>query len=114
MTRYPAMPRYQDARRRLAAIQRPVPDAHARSDCPEQEGAGEPHPRPLATSSFVTNMGKRPDLSAAAKVGEPTLVDPKETDAPTLVREINSVVKSEMDAKSGSGKVAVEAVKDER
>jgi hypothetical protein len=43
---------------------------------------------------FVNDIGKRPDLSAAVKVGQPTLVDPKETDAPNLVREINVVVKS--------------------
>jgi hypothetical protein len=59
---------------------------------------------------FVNNMGKRPDMSAAVKVGEPTLVDPKETDAPNIVREINSIVKAETEAKSGTGKVAVEAV----
>ncbi len=55
-------------------------------------------------------MSKRPDLSAAARVGSPSLVDPKETDAPALAREINSMVKTEMDAKNGTGKVAVTAV----
>ena len=63
---------------------------------------------------FLNNMSKRPDLSAAARVGTPSLVDPKETDAPALVREINSVVKTEMDAKNGTGKVVVETVKRER
>jgi hypothetical protein len=59
---------------------------------------------------FVNDIGKRPDLSSAVRVGQPTLVDPKETDAPRLVREINAAVKSEMEAKSGSGKVTVETV----
>ena len=43
VTRYPAMPRYQDARRRLAAIERPVPTPTPEAIALEQEGAGEPH-----------------------------------------------------------------------
>ncbi len=108
-TRYPAMPRYQDACQRLAAIQRPVPtptpEAIAQN---KKELAGR-----VATTRyqrFVTNMGKRPDLSTAAKVGQPTLIDPKETDAPELVRQINSMLKAETDAKTGGGTVSGEAV----
>jgi outer membrane protein assembly factor BamD len=109
VTRYPAMPRYQEARRRLAAINRPVP-----TPTPEALALNKKEMASRTASSryerFVNDMGKRPDLSTAVKVGEPTLVDPKETDAPYLVREINSVVKSEMDAKSGTGKVSLETV----
>jgi outer membrane protein assembly factor BamD len=108
-TRYPATPRYQDSRRRLAAIDRPVP-----TPTPEAIALNKKEMATRTKSTryerFVNDMGKRPDLSAATKVGEPTLVDPKETDAPNLVREINSVVKSEMDAKSGTGKVSLETV----
>ena len=70
VTRYPAMPRYQDARQRLAAINRPVPtptpDAIALN---KKELASR-----TATTRyerFVNNMGKRPDLSAATRVGIP-------------------------------------------
>jgi outer membrane protein assembly factor BamD len=109
VTRYPAMPRYQDARRRLAAIDRPVPTPTAEAIALNKKELAS---RTSSTryARFLNDMGKRPDLSAAVKVGEPTLVDPKETDAPNLVREINSVVKSETDAKSGTGTVGVEAV----
>jgi outer membrane protein assembly factor BamD len=110
VTRYPAMPRFQDARRRLAAIDRPVPT-------PTQEAIAQ-NKKEMASRTattryerFVTEMGKHPDLSAAVKVGQPTLVDPKETDAPKLVREINDIVKTDALAKSGSGKVTVETVK---
>jgi len=110
LTRYPAMPRAGDARRRLTAIDRPVP-----TPTPEAiaQNKKEMASRTATTryERFVNDMGKRPDLSAAVKVGQPTLVDPKETDAPRLVREINATVKSEMEAKSGSGKVTVETVK---
>jgi outer membrane protein assembly factor BamD len=109
VTRYPAMPRYQDARRRLAAIDRPVP-----TPTPEAIAQNKKEVASRVASTryehFLTNMGKRPDLSAAVKVGDPTLVDPKETDAPNLVREINSIVKADAEAKSGTGKVSVEAV----
>ena len=103
------MPRYQDARRRLAAINHPVP-----TPTPEAiaQNKKELASRTASTryERFVNNMSKRPDLSAAARVGSPSLVDPKETDAPALAREINSMVKTEMDAKNGTGKVAVTAV----
>lgn len=109
VTRYPAMPRYQDARRRLTAIERPVP-----TPTPEAIAFNK---KELASRTattryerFVNDMSKRPDLSAATKVGQPSLVDPKETDAPALAREINSVVRSEMEAKNGSGKVTLEPV----
>ena len=111
VTRYPAMPRYQDARRRLAAIDRPVPTPTPEAIALNKK---ELNSRQATTryERFLTNVGKRPDLSAAAKVGEPTLVDPKETDAPNLVREINTMVKDEIASKNGNGKVTVEAVKD--
>jgi outer membrane protein assembly factor BamD len=112
VTRYPAMGRYQDARRRLAAIDRPVP-----TPTPEAiaQNKKELNSRMLSTryERFVNNMTKGPDLSAAIRTGEPTLVDPKETDAPNLAREINSVVKSEMEAKAANGKLAVEPVNGE-
>jgi outer membrane protein assembly factor BamD len=104
------MPRAGEARRRLTAIDRPVP-----TPTPEAIALNK---KELASRTattryerFVNDMGKRPDLSAAVKVGQPTLVDPKETDAPRLVREINETVKSGMAAKSGSDKVTIEPVK---
>jgi len=109
VTRYAAMPRYQDARRRLAALDRPVP-----TPTPEAIALNK---KELASRTattryerFVNNMSKRPDLTAAVRTGTPTLVDPKETDAPNLVREINSVAKSELEAKSGTDKVTVQTV----
>ncbi len=109
--RYPAMPRYQDARRRLAALDRPVP-----TPTPEAIALNKREQESRLPSSrydrWVSNLARRPDLSAATRVGEPSLVDPKETDAPTMVREMNSIMKSEMDAKAASGKVSLEAVKE--
>ncbi len=111
VTRYPAMARYQDARHRLEALKRPVPTPTPEAIAlNKKEMASRTHK--TRYEQFVTDMGKRPDLSAAAKFGEPTLVDPKETDAPMLAREINSDVQTDTDAKSGSGKVSLDPVKD--
>ncbi len=111
VTRYPAMPRYQDARNRLTALHRPVP-----TPTPEAiaQNKKEQASRTASTryDRFLSNMEKRPDTTAAAKFGEPTLVDPKETDAPTLVRQINSIVTAETAAKSNTGKVSIEPVKE--
>lgn len=110
VTRYPAMVRYQDARYRLEALKRPVPTPTPEAIAlNKKELASRAHK--TRYEQFVTNMGKHPDLSAATKIGEPTLVDPKETDAPVLVREINSVVQTDTEAKSGSSKVSLEPVK---
>ncbi len=112
VTRYPAMPRYQDARRRLAAIDRPVPtptpEAIAQNKKELASRVAEHSLRALCEQHGKASGPERCGQGRAS----PRLVDPKETDAPTMVREINSMVKSEMDAKSGTGKVAVEAVKE--
>jgi outer membrane protein assembly factor BamD len=110
VNRYPAMPRYQDARRRLAALDRPVP-----TPTPEmvEQNKKEVASRTAQTryDRFVTDMGKRPNLSSALRYGQPTLVDPKETDAPALVREINDAAAAAA-GKGGTGAVKAEPVKD--
>jgi outer membrane protein assembly factor BamD len=90
VVRYPAEKSVADARARLEALKRPVP-----TPTPE---AIELNKKELASRQpgttyerFMTEMGKRPDLSMASHVGEPTLTDPKQTDAPMLSREINAL-----------------------
>ncbi len=111
VTRYPAMARYQDARHRLEALKRPVPKPTPEAIALNKKELAS-RVRKTRYEQFVTDMGKHPDLSTAARTGEPTLVDPKETDAPMLVREINSVAQTDTEAKSGSGKASLEPVKD--
>lgn len=106
VVRYPAMPRFEEARRRLTALKQPVP-----TPTPEAVALNKKELASRTASTryerFITDMGKRPDLSAATQVGEPSMVDPKETDAPYLVREINSAMS---EPGKGSGAVQVEAV----
>ncbi len=109
VTRYPAMPRYKDARLRLAAINHPVPEPTPDAIALNKKELASRTPT-THYERFVTNMGKRPDLSEATRVGMPSMTDPAQTDAPKLAHEIDSIVKSEAEAKNGSGKVTVAAV----
>lgn len=108
ITRYPVMSRAAEAKVRLAALDRPVPtptpEAIALNKA-EEDSRGELG----KMGKLMQNMHKRPDLSAAVKVGQPTLVDPQPTSAPALIRDANAV----LEGKPASGKVSVETVKDE-
>jgi outer membrane protein assembly factor BamD len=75
ITRYPVMVREDDAKRRLAALHQPIPrptKAAVAQNKAEEEGRQE-------AGTLDRAMGllkKGPDVAQAAKVGEPTLVDP--------------------------------------
>jgi outer membrane protein assembly factor BamD len=90
VTRYPVMARTEDAKRRLESLRRPVPtpteQAIAQNKA-EQASRGEPG----KFDKIMHNFRKRPAVEQAAKVGEPTLVDPTPTSAPQLVKEVNSM-----------------------
>ena len=85
VTRYPATDRAGDARKRLEALHRPVP-----TPTPEaiaQNKREEESRRELGRwGKLKLNLRRGPDTSLAARVGEPTLVDPKPTNAPDIVR----------------------------
>ena len=104
LTRYPMMPRAEDAKARLQALDLAVPTP--------TEAAIEQNKKEIASRGELGRMGrmmltfhKRPDFSPAARVGDPTLVDPPETSAPALIREANEIVTG---TKSGENKVSVE------
>jgi len=85
LTRYPLEDRAADARKKLEAMGRPIPKATPEAiaqDKKEQESRSS-----LSTySRMMLNFKKGPDVSQAATVGEPTLVDPKQSSAPDIVR----------------------------
>ncbi|MGD0570470.1 MAG: outer membrane protein assembly factor BamD [Candidatus Sulfotelmatobacter sp.] len=75
ITRYPVMVRGDDAKKRLEALHQPVPrptKAAVAQNKAEEESRVEASPLDLLMS--VVKRG--PDVEQAAKVGEPTLVDP--------------------------------------
>ena len=106
ITRYPAMGRVDAARERLKALDLAVPT-------PTQE-AIELNKKEMASRSELGRMEKmmgmfkkHPDYSPASKVGEPTLVDPKETNAAELVKQANDIITG---ANATENKVSAETV----
>jgi outer membrane protein assembly factor BamD len=86
LTRYPLMDRSDDAKRRLAALHQPIPRptrAAVAQNRAEIESRGE-------STMMQRAMGmikKGPDMSSAAKVGEPPLADPEPVAATKVVHD---------------------------
>jgi outer membrane protein assembly factor BamD len=76
LTRYPLMDRSDDAKKRLAALHQPIPRP---TKAEVQRNKAEIASRSEATMSqrLMGVIKKGPDVAAAAKVGEPPLVDPE-------------------------------------
>ena len=111
LTRYPLEGRAGDAKKRLEAMKQPVPKATPEAiaqDKAEIESRGS-----LGTiGKVMENFHRGPDVSEATKVGEPTLVEPKQASAPDMVRSANASVLSILQAAGMGNHVAVEQVTD--
>ena len=90
ITRYPAAPRVEDARDRLVAMNRPVPEptpaAMAESEAEEQS-----RQTIQFTDRTLGLIRHGPTVVEAVHVGEPSLDDPKRTLAPTSPRKTSHV-----------------------
>lgn len=86
ITRYPMAPHVEDARDRLVAMNRPLPEptqaAVAESDAEEQ--SRQPLRFTDRTLGFIQHG---PSVVEAVHVGEPTLTDPTRTVAPSINKE---------------------------
>ena len=101
--RYPAMDRAVDAKSRLEALHQPVPrPTRAALDNSKREEASRQQTGML--SRQLGNFEKAPDVSRAARVGEPTMVDPEPVTATGVVRELTNSVGG------GDSKLKVETV----
>jgi outer membrane protein assembly factor BamD len=90
ITRYPMAPHVEDARDRLVAMNRPVPEptqsAIAESDAEERSR------QPLHFTDTMIGIIKRgPTMVEAVHVGEPTLDDPTRTLAPDVTNQNKAV-----------------------
>jgi outer membrane protein assembly factor BamD len=113
LTRYPVMGRAEQAKERLAALDRPIPkpteDAIALNK--KEEASRNEVGR---FSRVLGNFKKKPEISmaAATKVGSPTLTDPKPVDASNLVRGASDeIVNAYKDEAKKNNKVSVEVGK---
>lgn len=107
LTRYPLEDRAGDAKKRLEALKQPIPKA-----TPEAIAEDKAEIASRGTTGKIgkvmENFHKAPDVTEAAKVGEPTLIDPKQSSAPDMVREMNSTVMGGLSNPNGGNQVSVE------
>jgi len=93
ITRYPMAPRVEEAKDRLVAMNRPVPEpteaAVAENDAEEKSR------QPVRFTDKTLGMIKHgPMVVEAAHVGDPTLVSPKRTNAPDITKDNQQIFAS--------------------
>ena len=111
LTQYPLESRVSDAKKRLEAMKQPIPKATPQAIAADKAEIASRSS--LGTvGKVMENFHKGPDVSEAAKIGEPTLVDPKQASAPDMVRSANDGVKSVLEGAGGGNRITVEGVKD--
>jgi outer membrane protein assembly factor BamD len=108
ITRYPVMEREDDAKKRLAALHQPVP--RPTKAAVAQNRAEEESRQEASTLDRLMGVVKKgPDVAQAAKVGDPTLVDP----TPVAARDVvTTSMRQAMGAPAGEHGLLVETVKD--
>ena len=108
ITRYPVMEREDDAKKRLAALHQPIP--RPTKAAVAQNKAEEDSRREDSTlDQLMSVLKKGPDVSQAAKVGEPPLVDPTPISANQLITD---TMRKVMGPPAGEKGLAAEIVKD--
>jgi outer membrane protein assembly factor BamD len=108
LTRYPIMDFAEDAKKRLAALHQPIPRP---TKAAVAQNKAEDDSRKEASGLYkLMDVVKRgPDVSQAAQVGEPTMVDP----TPVAARDVvTDSMRQAMGQPSGEKSLTVEAVKD--
>jgi len=107
LTRYPAMARAKEARARLEALHRPIPKATPEAIA--QNKQEEESRREMGHfNKLMINFHRRPDVSQASKVGEPTLVPPPETSALDVAEQAQRALAGPGSG-TGTGAVSLEA-----
>jgi outer membrane protein assembly factor BamD len=107
ITRYPLMDAADPARKRLEALQKPVPKPTKAEVAQNRKEEESRHTSTMATQVMGT-FKRHPDVSAAAKVGNPTLVDPTPVSATEVVQQAARAMVGAPPA--DSNKVSVETV----
>jgi outer membrane protein assembly factor BamD len=108
ITRYPLQPRAADAKKKLQAMNQPVPTPTPEAIAQDkQEIASRGHLGMYG--KVMENFKHSPDVTSASKVGEPTLVDPKQASAPDFVRDATNTLMGIPPA-GGNAKASAEVV----
>ena len=99
ITRYPLAPKVADAKKRLQAMNQPVPTPTPEAIAQNKKEI-ESRGHEGMYGKMMENFKHAPDVSDAATVGEPTLVDPKQASAPDFVRQAASTLMTGITASS--------------
>jgi outer membrane protein assembly factor BamD len=86
VSRYPAAPHVEDARDRLVAMNRPIPEPTAAAMA-ENEAEEQSRQKVQFNDKMWGIIKHGPTVVEAAHVGEPSLDDPKRTLAPQITKE---------------------------
>ena len=109
ITRYPMAPHVEDARDRLVAMNRPIPeptqDAVAENDAEERSR----QPVHLSDKAFAI-VRHGPTVVEAVHVGDPSLEDPKRTLAPEITKENGAMFAAAINAGRPAAAPAAPAV----
>ncbi|MGB6134675.1 MAG: outer membrane protein assembly factor BamD, partial [Acidobacteriaceae bacterium] len=96
-TRYPLAPHVEDAKDRLIAMGRPVPDPTA-GELAESQAEEDSRVNVRLGSRALALLGRGPDTVRAARVGDPSLVSPP----PIIPKDLNEEAKTALvDAMTG-------------
>ncbi len=106
ITRYPAMDRAVDAKDRLEALHQPVPrPTRAAFELNKKEQASRQQSGVMA--NMLGTFEKHPDMSRAARVGEPTMKDNDPVTATEVVKQATQTLSGQG---TGENKLKVETV----
>jgi outer membrane protein assembly factor BamD len=105
ITRYPAMERETDAKRRLGALHQPIPRP-TKAALAQNRAEEESRREASALDQLMNVLKKGPDVANASKVGDPTLVDPTPLSANQLGAEtMRKALGSPADERGLSGEI---------
>jgi len=109
LTRYPVMPAAPEARKELEALKRPIPKATPAAIA-QNKKEEESRVELGMVGRFMDNLKRGPtaSIAQATLVGDPTMIDPKPTNAPDLIREAGNVGAQKV---QGKDTLAVEPIK---
>ncbi len=109
LTRYPVMFRADDAKDRLIALHQPVPRP-TRAAIMQNKAEEDSRRDSGMVTKVLRNFSKHPDVAVAARVGEPTLVDPQPVSATQVAAEETQGLNTNSAPADGSASASVETV----
>jgi len=108
LTRYPLMDRRVDAKARLEALHQTIPQP-TKAALAQNKAEEESRQEASTVSRVMGTFQKHPDVAQAARVGEPTLVDPEVVSATAVVQEATRAMMGTA-APGDKGSVAIETL----